>query len=43
MWGELLPSSVHKFPRFDKAEQGNKKNVKLAVEAGFKKAEKKVR
>jgi len=42
MWEELLPSSVHKFRRFDKAKQGNKKNVKLAVEARFKEAEKKI-
>jgi len=40
MWEELLPSSVHKFTSFDKTKQGNKKNVKLAVEVGFKEAEK---
>ena len=39
MWEELLPSSVHKFTSFEKAKQG-KKNVKLAVEVGFKEAEK---
>jgi hypothetical protein len=43
MWEKLLPSSVHKFTSFDKAKQGNKKNVKLAVEAGFKEAKRKKR